>query len=83
MTLPDGSMVVAVGSSNYGYRSFERDLENQAWILSSEPAATHQFQRELAQIKRYTHPITARELQGPAAPSWIVRWVASALRSFF
>jgi phosphatidylserine/phosphatidylglycerophosphate/cardiolipin synthase-like enzyme len=34
-------MLTTIGSPNFGYRSFERDVEVQAWIYS-ESATLHQ-----------------------------------------
>ncbi|BHF77124.1 CDP-diacylglycerol--glycerol-3-phosphate 3-phosphatidyltransferase [Sparganum proliferum] len=73
-----------IGSSNYGYRSRDRDLESQVLICTNN-AGLRQAMREERMVMwnaRYYRPVTLQDLsrQSEYRFQWYLRWVLPLLR---
>ncbi|KAI8055841.1 hypothetical protein BDF22DRAFT_672474 [Syncephalis plumigaleata] len=68
-----GPMLTTIGSPNFGYRSFERDVEAQAWIYSENTALHQQWHQDISNIQKYTSQVTLSELQDRSRnnPYWV------------
>jgi len=47
-----GVALTVAGSSNYGHRSFERDLESQVWLVSADGGLKERMREERASLLR-------------------------------
>lgn len=65
--LPD---LTVIGSSNFGERSVNRDLESQVCIVTVNDELRRQLQREYVNLKRYCSP-AEEELQTRTVPKWV------------
>lgn len=59
-----------IGSSNFGERSVNRDLESQICLVTVNNELRKQLQREYVNLKRYCSPAES-ELQNRNAPTWV------------
>ncbi|RKP22342.1 hypothetical protein SYNPS1DRAFT_32076 [Syncephalis pseudoplumigaleata] len=68
-----GAMLTTIGSPNFGYRSFERDVEAQAWIYSEDATLYKQWQQDIAHIRQYTHAVSLADLnhRSRGNPYWV------------
>ncbi|KAI9598809.1 hypothetical protein BDF19DRAFT_431471 [Syncephalis fuscata] len=68
-----GSMLTTIGSPNFGYRSFERDVEAQAWIYSENTSLYQQWHKEIDHIKHDTCQVSLAELEQRSRhnPRWV------------
>ncbi|XP_053208119.1 CDP-diacylglycerol--glycerol-3-phosphate 3-phosphatidyltransferase, mitochondrial-like [Panonychus citri] len=55
--LDDDSYVTSIGSSNYGYRSVERDLEMQFLIVTKDSTLIDKLEKERKQLWKFASPI--------------------------
>ena len=53
--------LTVAGSSNYGHRSFERDLESQVWLVSGEEGLLERMREEKAALLRDSTLVGGRE----------------------
>lgn len=65
--LPD---LTLIGSSNFGERSVNRDLETQICLVTVNDELRRQLQREYVNLKRYCSP-AEQELQSRIVPKWV------------
>jgi len=56
-----GVALTVAGSSNYGHRSFERDLESQVWLVSGEEGLLERMREEKAALLRDSTLVGGRE----------------------
>ncbi|XP_031639540.1 CDP-diacylglycerol--glycerol-3-phosphate 3-phosphatidyltransferase, mitochondrial [Contarinia nasturtii] len=59
-----------IGSSNFGERSVNRDLESQICLVTVNDELRRQLQREYVNLKRYCSP-AEEELQTRIIPKWV------------
>lgn len=59
-----------IGSSNFGERSVNRDLESQICLVTVNDELRRQLQREYVNLKRYCSP-AEEELQNRIVPKWV------------
>lgn len=59
-----------IGSSNFGERSVNRDLESQICLVTVNDELRRQLQREYVNLKRYCEP-AEQELQNRNIPKWV------------
>uniref|UniRef100_A0A0V0J7F2 CDP-diacylglycerol--glycerol-3-phosphate 3-phosphatidyltransferase n=1 Tax=Schistocephalus solidus TaxID=70667 RepID=A0A0V0J7F2_SCHSO len=73
-----------IGSSNYGYRSRDRDLESQVLVCTSNAGLRQAIRAERAVIwdARYYRPVTLQDLsrQTEHRLQWYLRWILPLLR---
>lgn len=55
-------MATVVGSSNFGHRSFFRDLEAQLTLITSSPEASRAIQQDRDRLFQWASPVSAREM---------------------
>lgn len=65
--MPD---LTLIGSSNFGERSVNRDLESQICLVTVNDELRRQLQREYVNLKRYCSP-AEEELQTRIIPKWV------------
>ncbi|KAI9221904.1 hypothetical protein BC828DRAFT_379783 [Blastocladiella britannica] len=71
--------VSVVGSSNFGHRSTHRDLEAQAYVLTTNPALRRSLQREIDELWRHARRVSVAELESRNVPwatklaAWVVK----------
>lgn len=65
--MPD---LTVIGSSNFGERSVNRDLESQICLVTVNDELRRQLQREYVNLKRYCSP-AEEELQSRYVPKWV------------
>lgn len=70
-----------IGSSNFGERSVNRDLESQICLVTVNDELRRQMQREYVNLKRYCSP-AEQELQSRNVPKW-VKTVVVFFKKFF
>ncbi|KAJ9062289.1 CDP-diacylglycerol--glycerol-3-phosphate 3-phosphatidyltransferase [Entomophthora muscae] len=54
--------LTSIGSPNFGYRSLERDLEAQVFLMTANPRLRHDMHKELDNIRKYVSPVTEESL---------------------
>jgi len=59
----------AIGSSNYGYRSFNRDLEAQLYLVTSNTKMKQEIQNEWENLKQHSHKVTLKDFDTPGRRS--------------
>lgn len=59
-----------IGSSNFGERSVNRDLESQICLVTTNDELRRQLQREYVNLKRYCSP-AEEDLQSRIIPKWV------------
>nr|CDS33886.1 CDP diacylglycerol glycerol 3 phosphate [Hymenolepis microstoma] len=73
-----------VGSSNYGYRSRDLDLETQIVVASNDPKVREKIEAERRRLwdPQYLRPVTVEGLSVSTEPrfKWYARWMLPALR---
>lgn len=81
--LPDSYTpdLTLIGSSNFGERSVNRDLESQICLVTVNDELRRQLQREYVNLKRYCSP-AEDELQNRLIPKW-VKTVVFFFKNFF
>lgn len=65
--MPD---LTLIGSSNFGERSTNRDLESQICLVTTNDELRRQLQREYVNLKRYCSP-AEQQLQSRSIPKWV------------
>lgn len=65
--MPD---LTLIGSSNFGERSTNRDLESQICLVTTNDELRRQLQREYVNLKRYCSP-AEQQLQSRTIPKWV------------
>lgn len=79
----DSPTVVNIGSSNYGRRSVQRDLEVQVTLLTENEQLQRQFGKECRNLTPYLTPVSRETF---AQPDYLVprvwRYVAAMLKSY-
>lgn len=65
--MPD---LTLIGSSNFGERSVNRDLESQICLVTTNDELRRQLQREYVNLKRHSSP-AEHELQSRIIPRWV------------
>lgn len=81
LSYPDKT-VFYFGSSNYGYRSVVRDVENQIRVETSSPVFREKLRKETDLIMRHCSKKSADSFMA-RRPSFITRWLFNAAKSFF
>lgn len=76
--MPD---LTLIGSSNFGERSVQRDLESQICLVTVNDGLRRQLQREYVNLKRYCAPAEL-QLQTRTIPRW-VKVTVSFFKGFF
>lgn len=76
--MPD---LTLIGSSNFGDRSVQRDLESQICLVTVNNELQRQLQREYVNLKRYCAP-AEQEIRTRIIPNWVKATVAF-FKSFF
>lgn len=76
--LPD---LTLIGSSNFGERSVNRDLESQICLVTTNDDLKRQMQREYVNLKRHCSP-AEEALENRHIPHW-VRTVVVYFRNYF
>lgn len=76
--LPD---LTLIGSSNFGERSVNRDLESQVCLVTVNEELRRQLQREYVNLRRYCSP-AEEELRDRPIPKW-VRTAVIFFRNYF
>lgn len=76
--LPD---LTLIGSSNFGERSVNRDLESQICLVTVNEELRRQLQREYVNLRRHCTP-AEDELQSRSIPKW-VQTVVVYFRNYF
>lgn len=76
--MPD---LTLIGSSNFGERSVQRDLESQICMVTVNDELRRQLQREYVNLKRYCTP-AEQELKIRTIPNWVKATVAF-FKTFF
>lgn len=76
--LPD---LTLIGSSNFGERSVNRDLESQICLVTVNNELRRQLQREYVNLRRYCSP-AEEALEARPVPKW-VQAVVSYFRHYF
>lgn len=81
--LPDSSLpnVTLIGSSNFGERSVNRDLEAQICVVTTNGGLQRKLQSEFENILQHSTTAEA-ELTARPVPRW-VRAVVGLFRNFF
>lgn len=81
--LPDSYTpdLTLIGSSNFGERSVNRDLESQICLVTVNDELRRQLQREYVNLRRYCSP-AEDELQNRLIPKW-VKTVVIFFKNFF
>lgn len=74
-------MLVTIGSSNFGYRSSYKDLENQVVILTKNEQLISQFTEEYKYFWSFGHRVTKLS-DFPHVPYWI-RIVSKFIKDYF
>ncbi|RKP37551.1 hypothetical protein BJ085DRAFT_18118 [Dimargaris cristalligena] len=76
--------ITVLGSSNYGYRSLERDLEAQVTLFTTNQKLRQALHTEMMDLRRYTNTVTGDIFTqvGRRVPTW-VRMVKPFIRGFF
>ncbi|VUZ43279.1 unnamed protein product, partial [Hymenolepis diminuta] len=73
-----------VGSSNYGYRSRDLDLETQIVVASNDPKVREKIEAERRRLwdSQYLRHVTAESLSVSTEPrfKWYARWMLPVLR---
>lgn len=78
---PDGTMLVTIGSPNFGHRSINRDVELQCVLYTKNKLLKAQFQAEYENIERHTSIVTnAKQL--PPVSKWI-QFLAPFIKRWF
>ncbi|RKP06813.1 hypothetical protein THASP1DRAFT_31373 [Thamnocephalis sphaerospora] len=68
-----GPMLATIGSPNFGYRSFQRDIEAQAWVFSENTMLRQRWTAELDMLRKHLRDVPLEELEGRRqnSPSWV------------
>lgn len=84
---PCGTSVSLIGSSNYGYRSRDRDLESQLIVVTRDVRLRQLITEERRKVLwdgRYIKPVAREDLLQSGHESmrirWYARWVLPMLR---
>ena len=76
---PQDPLLTLIGSSNFNYRSLERDVEAQVCLLTHDPSLKGKLEQHLNGLYQYSEPVQLAQLhQVHRAPPLWVKW-ASAL----
>lgn len=75
------TMMATIGSSNFGYRSSYKDLENQVVILTKNDQLKKQFTDEYSYFWSYGHKVS-KSSDFPHVPLW-VRIVSKLIKGYF
>ncbi|KAJ3202424.1 CDP-diacylglycerol--glycerol-3-phosphate 3-phosphatidyltransferase [Entophlyctis luteolus] len=69
--------LTVIGSSNFGYRSFSRDLEAQVIIQTTNPYLQKRLADNLDKLRQHCVRVDSRDFLSPARrPSWFARVAA-------
>ncbi|RKP03751.1 hypothetical protein CXG81DRAFT_3071, partial [Caulochytrium protostelioides] len=73
--------LTVIGSSNYGARSLERDLEAQVVVWTRDPQLQQALRDNLAYLDSATRDVTIETMQQPyRRPHWLTRCAARVFR---
>lgn len=75
------SMMVTIGSSNFGYRSSYKDLENQVVLITKNDELISRFTEEYKYFWSFGRLVTSLN-DFPHVPSW-VRFVSKFIKGYF
>jgi len=76
-------MATVIGSSNFGYRSFERDLECQLLIVTADQHLTNTIRADRDELFKSANLVSANDLLRDGLPAIGVRTAAYLLKSYF
>ncbi|VDM31247.1 unnamed protein product [Hydatigera taeniaeformis] len=80
----DATTLASIGSSNYGYRSRDLDLESQIVVVTRDMELRRRIEAERRWLwdARYLRPVTLEGLLLPTEPrfKWFARWTLPFLR---
>ena len=81
---PTSATLAFIGSSNYGHRSRDLDLESQLLLVTRDTEMRRRMYAERRWLwdARYLRPVVLEGLLGPREPrlSWFARWTLPFLR---
>ena len=81
---PSNTTLTFIGSSNYGYRSRDLDLESQLLVMTRDVDMKRRIEVERRWLwdERYLRPVTLEKLLTPREPRflWYARWTLPFLR---
>jgi CDP-diacylglycerol--glycerol-3-phosphate 3-phosphatidyltransferase len=75
-------IATSVGSSNFGHRSFDRDLEAQLAIVSEEPSLIERIRKEREALFDYGHMVSHSDIMEKGLPSRSIKGATYFMRSF-
>lgn len=75
-------MVTVVGSSNFGHRSYERDLETQLTIATEDSGLGDRIKADRDSLFTHSKLVSGKDILRFEAPSGRIRGAASLFRSF-
>ena len=80
----DNRSVNIIGSSNYGSRSFTRDLESQIAVFSNDPRVSTRFRQEVDALFHHSSLMHPQDYLHPSRvwPPWLPR-LAPSISDFF
>ncbi|KAJ3341513.1 CDP-diacylglycerol--glycerol-3-phosphate 3-phosphatidyltransferase [Gonapodya sp. JEL0774] len=83
-TVDPAPFLTVVGSTNFGERSFTRDVEANAVIITSNRTLRNELAKEVERLWSHTERVTAETFERPdrAVPRW-VKAVTKVLRTSF
>lgn len=75
-------MVAVAGSSNFGHRSFERDLEAQLTIVTDDPTLMQRIRTDRESFFAHARLVSAQDITRSDAPSMCSKGAAVLFRPF-
>lgn len=77
-----GPVLTALGSTNFGTRSTDRDLECQFFLTTSHTGLQEEFAKERDSLFSYGRPVSEESLKRQIGAGWGMEFAWRALRSF-
>ena len=77
-----GIAVTIIGSSNFGHRSFEKDLEAQLTIITSNADLAAKMRHEREALFEYCILVSAKDIEQEGMPSKTVQRATAMIKSF-
>jgi CDP-diacylglycerol--glycerol-3-phosphate 3-phosphatidyltransferase len=71
-----------IGSSNFGHRSFDRDLEAQLTIITEDLELRAKILSDRDELFKYGKLVTASDIETDQRPSYSVKTAASLFKSY-
>lgn len=75
-------MATVIGSSNFGHRSFERDLEAQLVFVTGDEALAGKIKEDRDGLYSYSNTVSASQIEASSPPPLPLRVVTNVIRSF-